>query len=396
MKKGLWLSMAIVVFFLIQINADINDLNENGLTSLMIESKNGNLNNVKYLLENEGANLDVQAGQKARLKRKFRKAKNFNGWTALMFAINGKHEDVSKYLIEKGANVFLGNVKGVNAYLMSDKIPDLKNFIDKSLSSSNSSIERSYSSDDLKSFREYLKKDLSGEELSSLLLNAVISQNLDKVKLILNTKDFDFDSSPLAFYKNKVKINYKDSLQNSLLIIAVMQNDKKILDALLKANANPFLMSRDGLTPREIALQTYGESDLAEALSIMEKVFIKKNNIAGKDLSFLLLKAARDNDFSLLKTILDNKKINLSLNDNLIIDSVKINAVDEQGNTALMLAVMNNNLKMVQLLLDKGANPVLKRFTDGFDAYGIAIVNNFSDIATAIANKLDSGSTSTD
>lgn len=371
------------------VNADVvNSIDANGLTSLMIESKNGNFNGVKYLVEEEGADLNIQAGKKARLKRKMRRNKNCSGWTALMFAISQKHRDIAEYLVEKGAKPFIGDGKGTSAYTMAYDMPGLKEFIDESISSSSISLEKSVSSDELREFESYIENELSGEELSSLLLKSVMNGELDKVKLILKVKEIDFDINPLSFTLNKVKINHKDDLGNSLLILAVLQDDKKILDVLLQANANPFIVCPNGKTPREIALEN-DLGDFAGSLSIMENVFVQKNDIDGEALSYLFLKAARENNFELLFVILNNKKIDLSLDDQFESNKVKINLADETENTPLMWAVLNNNEVIVSSLLERGANPALQRPGDGLDAYGIAIINNFSDIATLIGNYID-------
>ena len=120
------------------LGANINDLNDNGLTPLMIESREGRLRNVKALVENNpDIDLNVRAGKNAKGKKgKLRRRKSCSKWTALMFAIDGGHKDVAKYLISRGASPFVGDDRGHTAYTMADKIPGLTEFINSHSSQS--------------------------------------------------------------------------------------------------------------------------------------------------------------------------------------------------------------------------------------------------------------------
>jgi len=69
--------------------ADINATNQKGWTALMVAASGGLLDIVKYLIE-RGANINVATP---------------NGWTALIEAVEEEKHDIVKYLIEHGANI---------------------------------------------------------------------------------------------------------------------------------------------------------------------------------------------------------------------------------------------------------------------------------------------------
>ncbi len=84
---------------------DINLLDyEYGQTALMISSRAGNLDIVKYLVE-QGADLNILAESEW-------------GWTALIEASFGGHIEVVKILVESGADINIQDVDSASTALM--------------------------------------------------------------------------------------------------------------------------------------------------------------------------------------------------------------------------------------------------------------------------------------
>jgi len=73
-----------------------NAMDPNGNTPLIWAARNGKLNIVKFLVEQHQFPLDVQ---------------NFDAETALSAAVVEGHYDIVKFLIERGANINLGNCR---------------------------------------------------------------------------------------------------------------------------------------------------------------------------------------------------------------------------------------------------------------------------------------------
>merc|ERR1719192_2450136 len=80
-------------------NEDVNMKQSQGLTPLMIASKNGNRPLVQWLI-GRGARLDL-------LDRMF--------WTALMFSVDSRHGDVARLLLDTGADPDIVNKDGQTA-----------------------------------------------------------------------------------------------------------------------------------------------------------------------------------------------------------------------------------------------------------------------------------------
>ncbi len=90
---------------LLQFGANVNAIDTNGRTSLMLAASTGRLDAVKALLNNY-ANAE--------------KLDNF-GWSALMFSVYYNHYSISSFLLEYGCNVNLTSDKGLNAYRLAVK-----------------------------------------------------------------------------------------------------------------------------------------------------------------------------------------------------------------------------------------------------------------------------------
>ena len=73
---------------LLAMNVDVNSINQDGLTALMLASYNGNLEIVKSLIE-KGAKINLQ---------------DYNGRSALMFASSGKFPATVEFLLNNEAD----------------------------------------------------------------------------------------------------------------------------------------------------------------------------------------------------------------------------------------------------------------------------------------------------
>jgi len=86
-----------------------------------------------------------------------------------------------------------------------------------------------------------------------------------------------------------------------------------------------------------------------------------------------LIKAIKANDIDAVKNLLKKRYID-------------VNIQNKYHDTALMLAVKNNNSEIVQILLDNGANPNIQN-NNGKTPLMLVAINNKSEIAQVLLDK---------
>ena len=125
------------------------------------------------------------------------------------------------------------------------------------------------------------------------------------------------------------------------------------------------------------------------------------------------VKAILQGNFNNIKTSMETLDVTLSINNTLldgttplylackvgdseivwylIINGAKIsiNTPTKNGNTCLMVAVANNNIDLVEVLLKYGANPNAARPSDGTIPIMIAAYNGYSKIVNSLVRKTD-------
>lgn len=89
-----------MVRYLLGAGADITLRRDNGMTCLHLAAQNGHLECVHAILS------------KSRVPKKFINMEDDGGWTPLVWACENKHEDVIRYLLENGSDPFITDADG--------------------------------------------------------------------------------------------------------------------------------------------------------------------------------------------------------------------------------------------------------------------------------------------
>jgi hypothetical protein len=141
--------------------------------------------------------------------------------------------------------------------------------------------------------------------------------------------------------------NLVDKKGNSLLLLAVMNNDFRDFKLLLENGATPSFRNE--------------HADPRERLVVMEQAAISENN---EFLQVLLEKGADPNTLDsylkygvLLQAVMATKPRNVKL---LISYGADINAVGPNGKTPIHSAIAIKNFEIANYLLDKGADLTIK------------------------------------
>jgi len=160
----------------------------------------------------------------------------------------------------------------------------------------------------------------------------------------------------------KESVNKADSHGTTPLYLACENNDLSMVRSLLGLSADPNIANVNGFTPLHIISNPDIALELIDAGANVNAV-ITDERYKGKTPFYF---ACRDGNTQVAKLFL---KKGANVND------VDANAVDTFGEPLLSLALHDNNLEMIRLLLELGANPNIA------DGYGymplcVACANN--------------------
>jgi len=339
---------------LIELGADIDKKDCQGISALAVSVFENNIEMTKILLDNN-ANVNISV---------------MDGWTPLMLAsANTEDIEMTKLLIENGANI--------------DELDD----------DGNCALMYCFSEEN-KSFANLLIKnganiDIADKNGNTPLMKAVQRGNIDFVKFIIekganvNTSDKE-GFTPLMYVSiNKIKLTEKINNEknknvaekNYLLKIfdPMYKNQLDIAEILIKNGADINAKANDGITAYAIANATKNRKvvellrknkvNIKSTINSIEKsTFLDRIlniKIKEKDLSEnLVTKRLRNiSEEIFYVSLLDLKKEDYPYEffEKAIKDGVEINFQNKNKESVLMIAVRDNDKKLVQLLLENGA-----------------------------------------
>ncbi len=190
---------------------------------------------------------------------------------------------------------------------------------------------------------------------SSVLLRAVTTNRRRMVKMLLAA-----GADP----------NIANNRQITPLVTAAYNGEKRMLDILLAAGADPTAIDASGKGPIVYAAGR-GFTKIAEALL---DAGVDPNAIYANDLTVLMWAAGHSNDVPEaegLETV------------QLLLDrGAKIDAIDNRGRSALMIAAERGHAAAVTLLLEQGADPA-RQDKSGKDALALAASEEVQDLLQA-------------
>lgn len=253
---------------------------------------------------------------------------------------------------------------------------------------------------------------------------AVTQQNFSLIELLVKHKAninlvncFDYSVLHMAIILNNISlaqklldygadININPQFKDTPLHLAVFLNNLKMVKFLCDQGADVNLKNEDGFTPIHIAFTQNN-------IEILDILF-NSNNFNSEDFEqdLYLNLAVQINNEKLVKKIL-NLNPNVNLNDNLIGSPIHyavlyadtnvlnillpycedIDLPNKYGLTALQLAVEQNKISHVKILLDKGASVMSYLKTDQGNKYNypfeIAVQNNNLSMLRILIGHLD-------
>lgn len=401
-------------------NIDVNIQNLQGNNSLIIACHINNIEIANKLL-NKGAQPDIENKKRinplihtiyhsnkelARLLLEF----GADAYKAIVAIIEFDCKEILKLFIESGVNPNACD-ESLNTILMNAIYKQKHNIINMLLQASDININ-------LKNIMGNTALHIAifygYTDLAYILINKGADLNIENVYqetplLIAVTKNNYIIVEDLI--KSKViDIDHKNINNETSLMIAVKKGYTYIVNILLKAGANTYLLDPKGLSALEIAIindqitvvkliiNSYQNNEnkikgiikgLVQATKHNKKDIInillnlaKELNIRGYYKEEILRAAIRNGDISLIKMLIDygvNYNIKYKYRHNvtplmiailesnqevikfiLNLPNIEVDAQDNEGHTALILAILNNKEEIARLLVKYGANVNLK------------------------------------
>jgi len=310
----------------LEAGADVNSVNENGMTPLMMAAKYNNNPYVIILLANYGARINYSSS---------------SGWTALMLAVKYNNNPyIVRTLINVGSNINAINKNGDSSLLLALDISSKEKSELLIEAGANVNIQNKDGMTPLMIVSRGFKSSYLIEELIDAganpdvrdfqgwtpLMYATYSNNLMAVRNLLNA------GSKIDLLNNKK--------QSALMIALKYKASYELIRTLTIHNAELNQRDQDGLTPIFYAVIYDNSQDLIELLIDAGAILNTTDNLGMTPLIYALKNEA---DREIIKFF-----INSGLN---------INKKDVNGNTAIMYAVKEiNEPFIIEMILRSGAD----------------------------------------
>lgn len=290
---------------LLELEADVNAMNDQGMTGLMVAA-NENRHNLIPLLLSAGAEVNTKKYHDE--KKIFSGLKSNEGETALMMAAYQGKLTAARFLLEAGADVNAQSNEGFTA-----------------------------------------------------LMRAVLRQNTDITKLLLEAG---------------ADVNMKNYNDNTAFLIAASQCNIGIMRILLEFGADMYVVDKQNHTALVESIRISALSGNTSVIDfIIKTARDQKRDISELDLNGAIISAMKQNNIEIVETLIDFgadvNRLSKSGELGLIvaisqedINLVKkffslgadVNACDAEGKTALMKAAFKANIDILRLLLEHGAD----------------------------------------
>ena len=342
-----------ILILLEKLGSDIH--NEKGFTALMRASGSGYFNGVKYLVE-KGSNiqaLDLRRNTAFMFSVSFGYLKivqylleqganieheNTTGKTSILEAIDKKHEHIVRYLIEQGANLNAIDKQGNTALILASK-SGMSSIINDLIQYGNDVNAKNKNGQS----PLVLSTQLRYSSIVQLLLQAKANPNIRDIEnntpLLLAAKNRDFEMIQILIAKGKSNLSPQNDLGESILSIALENNDKEMIDYLLTQDINIENFIFD-------LFKNYTQSQVKE-----EEENIPKSN-SGNAALFIYMKKNFGNN--ILELASDKGYLSI-IKQFVEKENFRINTRNKQGTTLLMRAAKNGHLDIVKYLIKKNA-----------------------------------------
>lgn len=252
---------------LITAYANIDAKNKFGMTPLHIAA-DGGYNKIVELLLKENANINA--------------LEDNNNYTPLMIAVEKNNPSLVQYFIDEGADLNLQDNEGNTALHIAFE-NGYNEIADKLIAQkANQNILNSnkQTAEDIKKSKEQKSTTSKSPELKTQIKEAA-----SKFFILLNNSEKIPQLSDLVKFinANAFNINFKDTNDDTPLLIYVKKNEPKIVKLLIDAGADPTSKNKSGFTPLQIAEKNNFKDIIAILKSEEDKKTSSKTVVASSN-----------------------------------------------------------------------------------------------------------------
>ena len=306
------------------LTAELDTADFIGNTSLMVSADKGFLDITKFLLE-RGA-----------------KVESINRWneTALMFASSKGFREIVSLLLKHGADIDARDISEKTALLRAAQNGHLLTVEMLLLIGAN---------------MHFNAFDLGGEGGTALIQAARNGHN-DVLQKLLND-GAEINSTELMFH-------------HSALMVAALNGHLKSVKLLLNAGADPMLKDTSQRTALLLAATNNHLSVVKQLVDAKQNG--KQTDSNGNGIWHLMAMSYGQKNTEVVSTeIVKKDKDNFNLMKELISQGISLDSINNDGETALIIAVKRENLELVKIMLNRGASPDIIT-PDGENALSLA------------------------
>ena len=359
---------------LLKEGADPNIWNKDGATALMYASHNGHSEVVEILLEG-GADPNIQKKDEA---------------TALMYASQNGHSEVVQILLKGGANPNSWTQNGATSLMVASEngYSEVVQILLKGGADTNIQEEDGWNA-------LMFASDNSHSEVVQILLEGGAdpnSQTENGATSLMVASENGHSEVVQILLKGGADPNIQEEDGWNALMFASENGHFEVVQILLKGGADPNIQEEDGWT----ALLIASENGHSEVVQILLKGGADPNSQMADGWTALMY-ASQNGHFEVVQILLkggadpniqeDGWNALMFASENGHFEVVQIllkggadpNIQEEDGWTALLIASENGHSEVVQLLLKGGADPNIQE-EDGWTALLIASENGHSEV----------------
>lgn len=198
-----------------------------------------------------------------------------------------------------------------------------------------------YSDEDF--IKELLNPNINKENLDKIYKKSDINLNklfVDDEPILIVCLKKNLLNSALWLIQNGINTELKNSLDETAIFYAIYSDDKKILESLLKKNANIDHLNKNKRTALQESI--FNANSKITRFLLKKTISLKNSDINGNN---VLFDAVNSGNLVLIEEILKLEKIDL-------------NHKNKEQNSVIHLSNALENLDIGSLLIDYGADPI--------------------------------------